>query len=96
MNQVMINAVELQTLMDELKDLRDENFKLKTDLGRERDLVKILKSEVAWAENGYSKKDWVGLTNDEVLKTLGVLEAEEAVFRIANAVEARLKEKNGG
>ena len=37
---------------------------------------------------------WKNLTDEEILDALGVFEAEEAVLRIARAVEAKLKEKN--
>jgi hypothetical protein len=40
------------------------------------------------------KPEWVGLTDDEILDALGALEAEEAVFRVARAVESKLKERN--
>jgi DNA gyrase/topoisomerase IV subunit A len=56
MNQVMINAIELQLLQDELKHLRKENLQLKELLASERDYVKLLKAEVAWAERGYTRK----------------------------------------
>ena len=56
MNQTMINAVELQLLQDELKHLRKENLQLKEMLASERDYVKLLKAEVAWAERGYTRK----------------------------------------
>jgi len=39
-------------------------------------------------------REWVELTDDEILDALGALEAEEAVFLIARAVEAKLKDKN--
>jgi hypothetical protein len=57
MNQVMINAVELDMLMQEIKDLKEENFRLKKLLADEYKHVELLKSEVAWAENGYTKRD---------------------------------------
>ena len=56
MNQVMINAVELDMLMQEIKELKVENFRLKQLLNEERQRVKLLTDEVAWAENGYTKK----------------------------------------
>ena len=56
MNQVMINAIELQLLQDELKHLKKENLQLKEMLACERDYVKLLKAEVAWAEQGYTRK----------------------------------------
>jgi len=43
-------------LMKEIKDLKADNFKLKKLLADERDRVELLKNEVAWAENGYTKK----------------------------------------
>jgi hypothetical protein len=55
MNQVMINAVELDTLMQEIKDLRADNLRLKRLLDEERRRVKLLTDEVAWAENGYTR-----------------------------------------
>jgi len=45
-------------------------------------------------EDAEKKREWVGLTDNEILDALGVLEAEEAVFRVARAVESKLKEKN--
>lgn len=39
---------------------------------------------------------WKNLTDDQILEALEVSSAEEVVFRIARAVEAKLKEKNGG
>jgi len=37
---------------------------------------------------------WKNLTDEEILDSLGVFSAEEAVFCIARAVEAKLKKKN--
>ena len=56
MNQVMINAVELNTMVQEIKDLKAENLRLKRLLDEERKRVELLTSEVAWAENGYTKR----------------------------------------
>jgi hypothetical protein len=52
----MINAVELDMLMQEIKDLKAEVLRLKRLLSEERNQVELLKGEVAWAENGYTKK----------------------------------------
>jgi hypothetical protein len=52
----MINAVELDTLMQEIKDLRADNLRLKRLLDEERRRVKLLTDEVAWAENGYTRE----------------------------------------
>jgi hypothetical protein len=56
MNQVMINAVELSTMVQEIKDLKAENLRLKRLLSEERQRVELLTSEVAWAENGYTRE----------------------------------------
>ena len=56
MNQIMINAVELEAMVQEIKDLKAENLRLKRLLDEERQRVKLLTDEVAWAENGYTKK----------------------------------------
>lgn len=57
MNQVMINAVELDMMMKESQDLKAEILRLKRLLDEERQRVKLLTDEVAWAENGYTKRD---------------------------------------
>jgi hypothetical protein len=57
MNQVMVNAVELDMLMKENQDLKAEVLRLKRLLDEERHRVKLLTDEVAWAENGYTKRD---------------------------------------
>jgi len=57
MNQVLINAVELDMLMQEIKDQKAENLRLRRLLDEERHRVKLLTDEVAWAENGYTKRD---------------------------------------
>jgi hypothetical protein len=55
MNQVLINAVDLDMMVKEIKDLKEENFRLKKLLADEYKHVELLKNEVAWAENGYTK-----------------------------------------
>jgi hypothetical protein len=57
MNQVMINSVDLDMMMQEIKDLRADVLRLKRLLSEERNQVELLKSEVAWAENGYTTKE---------------------------------------
>jgi hypothetical protein len=57
MNQVMINAVELDMLMKEIKDLREDNLRLKGELMTANKRIGLLESEVAWAENGYTRKN---------------------------------------
>ena len=56
MNQVMINAAELQAMEYELQELRDQKALLEKQLAEAKDLIKILKEEVQWALNGYIKK----------------------------------------
>jgi len=56
MNQVMINAAELQAMEYELEELRDQKALLEKQLAEAKDLIKILKEEVQWALNGYIKK----------------------------------------
>lgn len=57
MNQVMINAVELDMMMKEAQDLKARVHELEELLRAERARVKLLTDEVAWAENGYTKRD---------------------------------------
>jgi hypothetical protein len=56
MNQILINAVELQLIEDEVKALRLEKEVLKIKLDEAEDRIKILKEEVQWALNGYIRK----------------------------------------
>jgi uncharacterized membrane protein len=55
MNQVMINAVELDSLLKEVEYLIHENQKLKEQLKDAQDRIRILKEEVGFAERGYTK-----------------------------------------
>lgn len=57
MNQVMVNAVEIDMLMKENQTMKAEVLRLKRLLDEERHRVKLLTDEVAWAENGYTKRD---------------------------------------
>jgi hypothetical protein len=57
MNQVMINAVELDMMMKESQDLKARVKQLEELLKAERARVTLLEAEVAWAENGYTKRD---------------------------------------
>ncbi len=41
-----------------------------------------------------SRKEWVGLTDEEILQTLGGKTGDEYFFKFVRAVEAKLKEKN--
>ena len=56
MNQILINAVELQLIEDEVKALRLEKEVLNIKLDEAEDRIKILKEEVQWALNGYIRK----------------------------------------
>ena len=55
MNQVMINAVELDLMMKEIDDLKTENDLLKKQLAEAQDRIRVLKEEVGFAERGYTK-----------------------------------------
>jgi len=55
MNQVMINAVELDSLLKEVECLKHENEKLEEQLKDAQDRIRVLKEEVGFAERGYTK-----------------------------------------
>jgi uncharacterized protein YjbI with pentapeptide repeats len=62
-----------------------------------KDNIDISGSQLAFAYmtgRRHGKSEWFDLTYQEILDALGALEAEEAVFRVARAVESKLKEKN--
>ena len=41
------------------------------------------------------EREWVGLTDEEILEAAGIDGADTWVFETAYAIEAKLKEKNG-
>ena len=55
MNQIMVNAVEFDSLLKEVEYLKHENQKLKEQLKDTQDRIRILKEEVGFAERGYTK-----------------------------------------
>ena len=55
MNQIMINAVEFDSLLKEVEYLKHENQKLKEQLRDTQDRIRVLKEEVGFAERGYTK-----------------------------------------
>jgi uncharacterized membrane protein len=55
MNQIMVNAVEFDSLLKEVEYLKHENQKLKEQLKDAQDRIRILKEEVGFAERGYTK-----------------------------------------
>ena len=57
MNQVMINAVELDMLMQENRDLKEQVAKLEELFKAANARIKLLEAEVAWVENGYNRRD---------------------------------------
>jgi hypothetical protein len=56
-------------------------------------MQKQMQSSVDKAVNAMGKREWVGLTDDEVYKIAFALEGEHWK-KIAEAIEAKLKEKN--
>jgi predicted nucleic acid-binding Zn-ribbon protein len=55
MNQVMINAVELDSLLKEVEYLKHENQKLEEQLKDAQGRIRVLKEDVGFAERGYTK-----------------------------------------
>jgi hypothetical protein len=43
-----------------------------------------------------SKREWVGLTDEEILEAAGIDGADTWLFETAYAIEAKLKQKNIG
>jgi uncharacterized protein YlxP (DUF503 family) len=52
MNQVMINAVDLEMLVQEIKDLKAKIAELNKLLADERGRNKVLAEEVNWLDRG--------------------------------------------
>ena len=55
MNQIMVNAVEFDSLLKEVEYLKYENKKLEERLKDVQDHIRVLKEEVGFAERGYTK-----------------------------------------
>jgi hypothetical protein len=79
MNQVMINAVDLEMLVQEIKDLKVKIAELNKMLADER------------GRNKVPEREWVGLTDEERKQIVSYINDP---FEWSHAVEAKLKEKN--
>ncbi len=55
MNQVMINAIELKLILEEIDFLKRENEKLVNLLKDAEGRIRVLKEDVGFAERGYTK-----------------------------------------
>jgi len=55
MNQIMVNAVEFDSLLKEVEYLKAENEKLKEQLKDSQGHIRVLKEEVGFAERGYTR-----------------------------------------
>ena len=55
MNQIMVNAVEFDLMLKEIKVLKKENERLANLLKDANDKIRVLKEEVGFAERGYTK-----------------------------------------
>jgi hypothetical protein len=78
MNQVMINAVDLEMLVQEIKDLKVKIAELNKMLADER------------GRNKVPEREWVGLTKEDFYKK----DDETVFVLGMKFAEARLKEKN--
>ena len=79
MNQVMINSVDLEMLVQEIKDLKVKIAELNKMLADER------------GRNKVPEREWVGLTDEERKQIVSYINDP---FEWSHAVEAKLKEKN--
>jgi DNA gyrase/topoisomerase IV subunit A len=57
MNQVMINAVDLEMLVQEIKDLKVKIAELNKLLADERGRNKVLAEEINWLDQGIKGKN---------------------------------------
>ena len=57
MNQVMINSVDLEMLVQEIKDLKAKVAELNKLLADERGRNKVLSEEVNWLDQGMKGKN---------------------------------------
>jgi predicted nucleic acid-binding Zn-ribbon protein len=55
MNQIMVNAVEFDSLLKEVEYLKHENQKLEEQLKDAQGRIRVLKEEVGFAERGYTR-----------------------------------------
>ena len=57
MNQVMINSVDLEMLVQEIKDLKAKIAELNKLLADERGRNKVIAEEVNWLDQGMREKN---------------------------------------
>jgi fructose/tagatose bisphosphate aldolase len=83
-------ALELALMMLERDNLKVANIYVNYDI--QKALIKLVKKKL---EKKSKKKEWVGLTDDEIHKIEQECDQKfEDYFEFANAIEAKLKEKN--
>ena len=85
----------LKLALSTLDEVRQETFRLS------RDGQKLYAEEKVWSTIisikevlAQPQRTWVGLTNEEIDKTLRVYEQDYGWISFAKAIEAKLKEKN--
>ena len=95
---VPVNTDTTKALVAEIKRLIDVvgGLVLKQDPDYERGFIdgmqKQMQSSVDKAVNAMSKREWVGLTDEETDHLFNMY--ERSSFGLVHAVEAKLKEKN--
>jgi hypothetical protein len=94
MSEVERLRAKKKQIYEDLKDAVDREVSYEYDEGYRAGMQKMREVGQARIDELEAKREWVGLTDQEILDALGVFSAEEAVFRIARAVETKLKEKN--
>jgi predicted nucleic acid-binding Zn-ribbon protein len=89
MNQIMVNAVEFDSLLKEVEYLKHENQKLKEQLKDTQDRIRILKEEVGFAERGYTRTEH-HMTEEVTVNDIAALlevSRKSAIQRMARLVK---------
>ena len=85
---------QMAVLLEENKRLHNELERMK--LAMETKLcVRGYEIQIADLEEALkAKREWVGLTEEEILQPLNIKTGDEHFFQFARAIEAKLREKN--
>jgi hypothetical protein len=89
MNQIMVNAVEFDSLLKEVEYLKHENQKLKEQLKDAQGRIRVLKEEVGFAERGYTKSSMSEEVTVNDIAALLEVSRKSAIQRMAQGLLRR-------
>jgi len=79
--------------MTELNMNSESGMGIMDDIRLEQ-MVKLRQAINMWKDRTPLQREWVGLADEEIMETLGIVEYDTMALDYARRIEAKLKEKN--